>query len=160
MPTNTSTSRRHRPPRVHVEVCFDPDDDLAVTRGVHARCRPGSGRIALAPGADTGTEVHLMLHLLCALSVLWRIPRRLHSGRALIAGDDLAAVRWEISPGRCTAPASPSCGCSVPSTWVISVGCGCAKSPRTSSCAWSSSPVAGRPTRARSRRCAAVVGIT
>ncbi len=101
MPTNTSTSRRHRPPRVHVEVCFDPDDDLELTRGVHARCRPGSGRIALAPGPDTGTgtEVQLMLHLLCALSVLWRIPRRLHSGRAVIAGDDLAAVRWEISWG-------------------------------------------------------------
>lgn len=99
MPTNTSTSRRHRPPRVHVEVCFDPDDDLELTRGAHARCRPGSGRIAVAPGADTGTQVPLMLHLLCALSVLWRIPRRLHSGRAVIAGDDLAAVRWEISWG-------------------------------------------------------------
>lgn len=31
--------------------------------------------------------------------MLWRIPRRLHSGRAVIAGDDLAAVRWEISWG-------------------------------------------------------------
>lgn len=99
MPTNTSTSRRHRPPRDHVEVCFDPDDDLELTRGAHARCRPGSGRVALTPGPDTGTEVQLMLHLLCALSVLWRIPRRLHSGRAVIAGDDLAAVRWEISWG-------------------------------------------------------------
>lgn len=159
MPTNTSTSRLHRPPRVHVEVCFDPDDDLELTRGAHARCRPGSGRIALTPGPDTGTEVQLMLHLLYALSVLWRIPGRLHSGRAMIAGDDLAAVRWEIS-WACTVAASPSCGCSVPSTWVISVGCGCAKSPRTSSCAWSCSPVAVRPLRARSRRCAAVVGMT
>ncbi len=64
------------------------------------------------------------------------------------------------SPGACTAPASPSCGYSAPSTWVTPAGPGCASSPRTSSSAWSSSPVAGRPTRARSRRCAAVVGIT
>lgn len=38
-----------------------------------------------------------MLHLLAALGALWRIPDRLQTGRASIAGEGLAAANWEIS---------------------------------------------------------------
>lgn len=97
MPTDPRTIRHHAPARMRVDVCFDPDDDVAITHAVHARCTRGSGCIALAPGPDTGTAEQLQLHLLLTLGVLWRMPRRLQSGRTYLSEKDLAVVGWEIS---------------------------------------------------------------
>lgn len=79
-----------------VSVCFDPRDDVAVIRAVHARCAAG-GQVALSPGPEAAAADTLALSLACALGVLWRVPRRLRNGRGVFSDDNRAQVEWEIS---------------------------------------------------------------
>lgn len=58
-----------RPGGFQVAVCFDPDQDVAVTQAVHDSCRPGSGSLALVVGPDHRAE-HLNVQLLDDLGML------------------------------------------------------------------------------------------
>lgn len=79
-----------------VSVCLDAEDDIAVTRAVHARCAGGRG-VAISAGPDTDAPEALILSLAVALGVLWRVPRRLHSGRSRMTDEDRAQLEWEIA---------------------------------------------------------------
>jgi hypothetical protein len=147
-----TTAGASTPGRLRVAVCFDPDDDIAIAAAVQARCRPGTGRLAVAPGPGTGHVEALMLHLLAALGILWRIPHRLHSGRALITGADLTLVDWEISWALHRAGITELWA---PSGPRLPAGCGCAAPRSASDCAWCSSPPGGHPTACTPLPCAA-----
>ena len=86
-----------RPGRLRVGVCFDPDNDAAVVRAVRYRCRPGSGRLALAPCPEHAPTDHLMAEMLASLGVLWRLPFRLPRLQAPVTDAQLAIVEWELS---------------------------------------------------------------
>lgn len=79
-----------------VSVCFDPADDVAVVRAVHTRCAAG-GQVAVRLGPDAAVADTVALSLALELGVLWRVPRRLRSGRAVFSADDREELEWEIS---------------------------------------------------------------